>query len=153
MSDQRPRWTQTWLGNLSTTPPGSGYPGERLGLPEDGPESVSGFGRRLGAILVDWLLCTWAIAGGLFRLTGPDQSVVGLAVFAVENVLLLSTLGMTFGMRLFSVRVAALDGGRPSVPAVLIRTLLLCLAVPAVIWDRDRRGLHDRAAGTVVVRS
>jgi uncharacterized RDD family membrane protein YckC len=25
------------------------------------------------------------------------------------------------------------------------------LLIPAVLWDRDHRGLHDRAAGTVVV--
>lgn len=34
----------------------------------------------------------------------------------------------------------------------LVGTLLLCLAVPALIWDRDQRGMHDRAANTVVVR-
>jgi uncharacterized RDD family membrane protein YckC len=30
--------------------------------------------------------------------------------------------------------------------------MLLGLLIPAVIWDRDGRGLHDRAAGTVVIR-
>jgi uncharacterized RDD family membrane protein YckC len=25
--------------------------------------------------------------------------------------------------------------------------------VPALIWDRDGRGLHDRAAGTVLVHA
>jgi uncharacterized RDD family membrane protein YckC len=25
--------------------------------------------------------------------------------------------------------------------------------IPATIWDRDGRGLHDKAAGTVVVRA
>ena len=34
----------------------------------------------------------------------------------------------------------------------LLRTALLCLAVPALIWDRDGRGLHDRLARTVQVR-
>jgi len=33
-----------------------------------------------------------------------------------------------------------------------LRTVLLCLAVPAVIWDTDQRGLHDRLSGTVLVR-
>ena len=35
-------------------------------------------------------------------------------------------------------------------PWVLARTLLLGLLVPAVVWDRDGRGLHDRAAGTTL---
>ena len=36
---------------------------------------------------------------------------------------------------------------------VALRTLLLCLVVPAAIWDGDGRGLHDKAAGTAVVRT
>jgi uncharacterized RDD family membrane protein YckC len=31
--------------------------------------------------------------------------------------------------------------------------VLLMLLVPALIWDRDRRGLHDRIAQTVVIRN
>ena len=34
----------------------------------------------------------------------------------------------------------------------LVRTALLCLVLPAVVYDRDQRGLHDRAAATVLVR-
>jgi uncharacterized RDD family membrane protein YckC len=33
-----------------------------------------------------------------------------------------------------------------------VRTLLLCLFVPAVVVGRDGRGLHDLAAGTRIVR-
>jgi hypothetical protein len=29
---------------------------------------------------------------------------------------------------------------------------LFFLAIPALVWDRDGRGLHDRLAGTVEVR-
>jgi uncharacterized RDD family membrane protein YckC len=151
MSDRQPRWTQTWLGGARAAGVDLGYPGQRLGLPETGSGAVASWGRRLGAVLVDWVLCTWAIASGLLRVTGPDAGLVGLGVFAAEYVVLVGTLGMTLGMRLFGIRVAALDGGRPAFLPVLIRTVLLCLAVPALIWDRDRRGLHDRAAGTVVV--
>jgi uncharacterized RDD family membrane protein YckC len=34
----------------------------------------------------------------------------------------------------------------------LARTLMICLVVPPVIYNRDRRGLHDLAARTVTVR-
>ncbi|MEV7967827.1 RDD family protein [Sphaerisporangium sp. NPDC088356] len=129
-----------------------GYPGERLGLPKEGAGSVSRFGRRLGAITVDWLICTWAITRGLLGADPRSAGWIGLGVFALEYILLVGTLGSTLGMKLFGIRVAALDGGRPPFGSVLLRTLLLCLAVPALIWDRDQRGLHDRAAGTVVVR-
>jgi hypothetical protein len=33
-----------------------------------------------------------------------------------------------------------------------VRTILLLLVVPALIADRDLRGLHDRAANTIVIR-
>ena len=39
----------------------------------------------------------------------------------------------------------------PSPAWLLLRTILLGFLIPAVVWDRDRRGLHDKAAGTVVV--
>lgn len=124
-----------------------GHRGQRLGLPAEGSGSVAGFGRRLAAVTIDWLLCL-AIATGLL---GGDGRTT-LVVFAVENLLLLSTLGTTVGMRVLDLRVMRLDLGRPMPLAVAVRTVLLCLAVPALIWDRDSRGLHDKAAGTVVVR-
>ncbi|GII83774.1 RDD family protein [Sphaerisporangium siamense] len=151
--DKQPRWTQTWISGTRAAGVDLGYPGERLGLPEQGSGSVGRFGRRLGAIMVDWLICTWAITRGLLQADPRHAGWLGLLVFAAEYVLLVGSIGMTFGMRLFGIRVASLDGGgRPPFGAVLLRTLLLCLAVPALIWDRDQRGLHDRAARTVVVR-
>jgi len=48
--------------------------------------------------------------------------------------------------------VIALDTGRVNPARALLRTVLLCLALPALIWDRDGRGLHDRLAKTVEVR-
>jgi uncharacterized RDD family membrane protein YckC len=126
-----------------------GYRGQRLGLPQAGAGSVAGFSRRAGAVMVDWLACL-AVSDGL--LGGRDGRLT-LAVFALMNVLLVGTLGYTLGKRLFGLRVVRLDGRQPAPLPVLIRTALLCLAVPALIWDRDGRGLHDRAAGTVVVRT
>ncbi|MDH2424599.1 RDD family protein [Sphaerisporangium sp. TRM90804] len=150
---REPRWTQTWLGGTRAGGVDLGHPGERLGLPEQGSGAVAGFGRRIGAVVVDWVVCTWAIGRGLLNVDPRYASWVGLGLFALEYVLLAGTLGMTLGMRLFGIRIAALGGGRPSFGSILLRTLLLCLAVPALIWDRDQRGLHDRAAGTVVVRA
>ncbi len=76
-----------------------------------------------------------------------------IGILALEYLLLVGTMGMTFGMRLLNIRVVSLATGGPASPkAVLIRTVLLILAVPALIFDKDQRGLHDRFAGTVVVR-
>ncbi|MFP8885069.1 MULTISPECIES: RDD family protein [Streptomyces] len=129
-----------------------GYRGERLGLPQDGPGSIAPLGRRFGAIFIDWGLCM-LIAYGL--LTGGDLGSAGnwaLLVFAVLGVLTVGTVGFTPGKRLLGLRVVSARGGRLTLPRAVVRTVLLVLAVPALVWDRDSRGLHDRLSGAVQVR-
>lgn len=128
--------------------------GSRLGLPADGPGSVARFGRRLVALLVDWLVANLVAALLLgFTYASGTGSWKPLVVLLVENVLLLATAGSTIGQRLVGLRLERLGGGRAGLVPVLVRSLLLCLAVPALIWDRDGRGLHDRAADTVLLRT
>jgi len=122
------------------------YPGERFGLPANGPRSVAGMGRRLGALLIDWAVCT-LIATALFH----DQYWT-LVVFAVQDYLLTALTGLTLGKRLTGIRVARLDGRPVGLGWGLVRTLLLLTVIPPLITDRDLRGLHDRAANTVVIR-
>ncbi len=138
------------------------YPGFGLGLPEGGAGSVATFGRRLVAVALDWALCqliAYAVLDVGWGATGW-ASFGPLTVFAVENILLVSTLGTTVGHRVLGLQVRALgaDGQArvarlPRPVAGTIRTVLLCLFVPALIPDRDNRGWHDRAAGTVIVRA
>lgn len=123
-------------------------------MPQRGPGSIARFGRRLLAVLVDWLICI-VIAAGLmhYRLgeggLGPFKP---LAVFVLMNVMLVGTLGSTIGHRLFGIRVIRLGGASAGPLLAVIRTVLLAVVIPAVIWDRDSRGLHDKIAGTVVVQ-
>ncbi|MFJ3819869.1 RDD family protein [Streptomyces nodosus] len=129
-----------------------GHRGEQLGLPQEGPGSIARPGRRIGALAVDWGLCL-LISYGLLS-DGYDQATGNwaLLVFFVLSILTVGTVGFTPGKRLFGLRVVAVDTGRVAPLRVLARTVLLCLAVPALIWDRDGRGLHDRVARTVEVR-
>ncbi|MFB7335853.1 RDD family protein [Streptomyces adustus] len=130
-----------------------GYRGEQLGLPEEGPGSIARPGRRLGAIAVDWGLC-FLIAYSLVT-DGYDPRTTGnwtLLVFFVLGVLTVGTVGSTPGKRLFGLRVITLETRTVNPLRALLRTALLCVAVPALIWDRDGRGLHDRLARTVEVR-
>lgn len=76
-----------------------------------------------------------------------------LAVFVLMNLLLVGTLGFTIGHRLLGIRVVRIDGSSSGPMPAVIRTVLLALMVPALFWDRDSRGLHDKIAGTVAVRS
>ena len=132
-----------------------GRPGERLGLPVEGRGSVAGFGVRLLALALDWfasLLVVGLVTSNL-AYGSAGYSALTLAVFGLEVTVLTWLSGGSAGQRLLGVQVIRVGGGPPGLVRSLARTLLLCLAVPALIWDRDGRGLHDRVAGTVAVRA
>lgn len=129
-----------------------GYPGERLGLPEEGPGSVASTGRRIAAIFIDWALCM-LIAYGL--LSGRDYASAGnwaLPVFLVLAVLTVGTVGFTPGKRIMGLRVIGVEGARLPFGRAVLRSVLLIVVIPAVVFDRDTRGLHDRFAKAVQVR-
>ncbi|MFF2505260.1 RDD family protein [Streptomyces sp. NPDC058067] len=131
-----------------------GYRGEQLGLPEEGPGSIARPGRRIAALVIDWALCM-LIAYGLLT-HGYNQSTGNwaLGIFFVLALLTVGTVGFTPGKRVMGLRVVAENGGgRLGLGRVLVRTLLLCVAVPALIWDRDGRGLHDRLSRAVQIRA
>jgi uncharacterized RDD family membrane protein YckC len=75
-----------------------------------------------------------------------------MLVFLCEASLLTALVGGSFGQLL--VRIAVVRGDRRPVTLsrALLRTALVCLVVPPLIYDRDHRGLHDMAVGTVVVK-
>lgn len=136
---------------------------------------VAGFGARFGARTVDGLilvvpqLVLWSVLG----LSGGAVVALSALISAAYEIPQLAGRGQTVGKRLFGVRVVSVHGGGnplwaqafvrwalPSLlavsPSVALRELagLWALAVYLpVLFDRPyRRGLHDRAAGTRVVR-
>ncbi len=159
--DDRPRVRLTredlgsWLsGPGAVLPAEQDYRGQRLGLPQSGPGSVAGFGRRLAAVVVDWLaslLLVRLFLPGIDYGT-PASSLATMGFFLAELTLFTWLVGASFGQRLLGIAVVRLGGGGPGPLRALLRSLQICLLVPAVVWDRDGRGLHDRSVGTVVVR-
>lgn len=130
-------------------------PLNRLGLPEIGPGSVAGLGRRIAAFFLDYF-ASMAVA----HLIGQDMDplsnqfrVLTLEIMFAQIVLLTALTGSSFGQRLLGMQVSRLDLTRVDVLRVIARTLMIFLVIPAVVWDRDTRGLHDKALGTVVVRT
>jgi uncharacterized RDD family membrane protein YckC len=127
-------------------PPGD-YPGERLGLPAEGRGSLAKLGRRVAAIAIDWA-CAVLISIAFFAYDPLATTVI----FAIVQIVFIPTLGGSPGHRLLGLRVQRVTGGWPGLWRPVVRTLLLVLVIPAVIWDGDNRGLHDKAAGTVLLR-
>jgi uncharacterized RDD family membrane protein YckC len=106
--------------------------------------------RKAVGLVIDWGFAL-LIANGLMRTWGPGQ-LAPLLVLLSFHVLLVGTAGHTAGHWLAGLTVRTLDGGLPGPVRALVRGLLLCLAVPPLIVGKDGRGLHDRTAGTRIVR-
>jgi uncharacterized RDD family membrane protein YckC len=137
------------------------YRGEQLGLPAEGSGSLATTGQRLGAFVVDALAS--ALVAGLFvQVARPAGSDVAgrlpgswsLVPFVIDYVVGLLVAGRTLGMYLFGLRLVRVDRRAAVNPwRAVVRTALLILLIPAVVWDRDGRGMHDRYTDTAVVRS
>lgn len=123
------------------------WAGKRLGLPEAGSGSLAKMGRRVLALSIDWAFAL-LVSNAFF---GADNTAT-LTFFMLEQWLLVATTGNSFGHLVAGIRVRKLDGSPVGVVSALIRIGLILLVIPAVIWDADNRGLHDKAAKTVLVR-
>ena len=125
------------------------WPGKRLSLPESGSRSIGRIGRRIGAILVDWAIAS-LLSYAFFR---PDPNGLWtLAIFLVLQILFLVTVNGSVGHLVFGLRLVPIVPGYLGAWRPVVRTVLLAIVIPAVIYDRDQRGLHDRWAGTILVR-
>ncbi|MGW8483848.1 RDD family protein [Microbacterium sp. NPDC055903] len=135
------------------------YPGERLGLPESGTGSVGRVGRRIAALAIDYLAATIIATGflGYDQFALPSEAgftlFTPMIVFAVLQIVFIPTLGGSPGHRIVGLRVVSARGGWVGLWRPIVRTLLLVIVIPAVIWDADQRGLHDKAAGTLLLRA
>jgi uncharacterized RDD family membrane protein YckC len=133
------------------------YRGERLGLPSIGPGSIGAMGPRVVAFIVD-CLASGLVAGLFVAAFSHGSSALprnwSLIPFVADYLIGLLVAGRTLGMYLTGLRVIRVDRDVAVDPwRAFVRTLLLVLIVPALITDRDRRGLHDRVAQTAVVRA
>jgi uncharacterized RDD family membrane protein YckC len=134
------------------------YRGQKIGLPQSGPGSLPTTGPRFMAFVVDAVAASLVAAlfvhhhGGSFADKLPGSwSLIPLAIDYLGGSLV---AGRTLGMYLFGLRLVRVDRDVPVDPGrLVIRTVLLFLLVPAVIFDRDGRGLHDRLTETAVVRA
>ena len=123
------------------------WAGKRLGLPEAGPGSLAKMGRRIIALVIDWSLAL-LVSRAFFN----SDNTATLTFFMLEQWLLVATTGNSFGHLFAGIKVRKLDGTHVGIVPALIRIGLILLVIPATIWDADNRGLHDKAAKTVLVR-
>ena len=128
-------------------------------MPQTGTGSIARPGRRIGALLIDYVAATIIATGFL----GYDQFALPaeagltmfapMAVFAALQILFIPTAGGSPGHRILGMRVVRLGGGWVGVWRPIVRTLLIVIVIPAVIWDADQRGVHDKVTGLVLIRA
>ncbi len=138
------------LGSWMEGPSPSGnqqWPGQRLGRPEAGPGSIARFGPRAAALLIDWVICS-LLSAAFF---GYD-SFATLYLFLAEQILFVGFFGYSIGHRILRMQVQTLDGRPAGYLTAIIRSVLLCLVIPALIIDTDQRGIHDRVRRTGLFR-
>lgn len=131
-----------------------------MGLPAEGPGSLARMGRRLAALMVDWLIAVGLTgllpASGLLPSqllqTSAGQTVV-CGVWLILGVVSLRLFGFTPGQYALGLLVSSVDS-RVHVGSgrALARGLLIALVIPALFTDGDGRGLQDRLTATAVVR-
>jgi uncharacterized RDD family membrane protein YckC len=152
----------SWLSGPESSrgPDGPGqppneYPGHRLGLPSDGPGSIARFGRRVGAMLVDWFIAYGlaALAMTFGVISAGTMSTAILLIWFVLGVASVRLFGFTPGQLALGLTVASMDDRlHVGLGRAAVRGLLITLVIPALFTDSDLRGLHDLATKTAVVR-
>jgi uncharacterized RDD family membrane protein YckC len=122
---------------------------------ESGLGSVAGFGPRLLAFVIDAVLANLVaviIDGGYHR--SDRQSLIVALAFLLIELLFVSVIGQTPGMRVVGIGVVSYaDRGRAAFRWVAVRTVLLATVLPGLFTDASGRAMHDRAAGTVTIRT
>ena len=123
--------------------------------PADSRAAVASWPRRFLALAVDWLACL-AVAQALVAygvLDGNPNGTWTLALFVLESAVLTALLGGSFGKVATRLRVVRADGsgGPVGLVGALLRSVLVALVVPPLVFKPDGRGLHDLAVGTRTV--
>ncbi|MDH6237038.1 RDD family protein [Cryobacterium sp. CG_9.6] len=132
----------------SGPPAPSLWPGERLGLPRSGPGSVGRPGRRLAGVAIDW-----SLAVGVSVIFFDYSAVANSVIFVLLQLIFIPTIGGSIGHRLVGLRVVPVLGGWIGPWRAIVRSVLLVIVLPALVWDSDQRGFHDKVAGTVLLRA
>lgn len=147
----------SWLSGPEPAESGvlDAYPGQALGLPENGPRSLARTGRRLAALMVDWLAC-YGLAALLMSFGLVSQAMLSTAVLAVWLVVGATSVrlfGFSPGQFALGLMVVPVDGRQHTgLGRAVLRGVLLALVIPALFMDADGRGLQDKFTFTAVVR-
>lgn len=76
-----------------------------------------------------------------------------IGIFIIFQILGVWTLHGSLGHRIMGMYVVDVLGRKLAWWRPIVRTVLLVLVIPALVWDSDQRGFHDKLAGTILLRA
>ena len=94
----------------------------------------------------------WGIAIGVSALFFNYDPIANLLIFVILQIVFIPTIGASIGHRLVGLRLISIHGGWIGPWRPIVRSLLLGIALPALVWDSNQRGFHDKIAGTALIR-
>ena len=111
---------------------------------------------RIGALVIDWVasvLVTVLVLGPHRYANDSASGWVVLGVYLAEATIGTALAGGSFGQLVTRIRVWHTDGRLLSLLSALLRTFLICLVVPPLIFKSGSgRGLHDLATHAATYR-
>ena len=123
-------------------------------------QDLAGLGERVTGLFIDWIACLiFTYLLGWLGLWSPEAFGVNLltpGLFIVYYTCCMTIGTQSAGMAIMRIACVSADtGGRIGFPRALVRAVLLSLVLPALtaLADPYHRGLHDRAAGSVMLKT
>jgi uncharacterized RDD family membrane protein YckC len=108
-------------------------------------------GRRLIALVIDWTMCR-LVAGFLSPALFFENTFSTLLIFFIEVTLFTIAFQASAGQRIMGVKILTYpEQNRVAPQKIVLRTLLICLVIPAV-FTSNGRALHDQFTGSQSVR-
>ena len=136
------------------------------GTVEGGEElelNYAGFWRRFVALIIDSIIL--GFVGGIFivivRWIYPQAgSIMGNIIGIVYTLAFWTFWGQTPGKMVMGVTIVKADGAPIGFGRAILRyvgywvsTIILCIGYLMIAWDSKKQGLHDKIAGTYVVKT
>ena len=124
--------------------------------------------QRFAAALIDGIII--GLINGVFGFIGASAgkeqmisglfSLLGWAIGIGYWVVYQGKIGQTIGKKAMGIKVVTFDGKTPSmmtfflreVIGKLISAIILFIGYLMILWDSKKQGLHDKIAGTYVVK-
>lgn len=132
-------------------------PAAEVTLPTQGPGSPGSWPRRILAVLLDWVagnLVAFVVAGGSV-VWDAQSGLMWLPLICWYVLVVVSTAlaGGSLGQLMLGLRVIHFGGRRINLLVAAVRTLMIALVIPPLVFTNEGRGLHDLASNTAVVNA